>query len=272
MKYSVLMSVYKNDNYEWLEEAIISIMNQTVKTDDFVIVEDGPITSELESVIDKYKEKLPIKVVSLEKNMGLGVALNKGVLACKNSLIARIDSDDISASDRMEKQLQVFMENDNLSICGTLAKEFTNNINNVVSLATFPLTSADIKNYARKRNPFCHPSVMFKKEDVLAVGNYRSFHLCEDYDLWVRMIMAGMECVNINEYLHYWRISDDFYKRRSGIKYLKSILRFLKLQYQNEFLSAGEYYKSVVIRSIVYLMPNFLRSFIYRTFLRKKVL
>ena len=247
MKYSVLMSVYKNDNYGWLEEAIISIMNQTVKTDDFVIVEDGPITSELESVIDKYKEKLPIKVVSLEKNMGLGVALNKGVLACKNS-------------------------NDNLSICGTLAKEFTNNINNVVSLATFPLTSADIKNYARKRNPFCHPSVMFKKEDVLAVGNYRSFHLCEDYDLWVRMIMAGMECVNINEYLHYWRISDDFYKRRSGIKYLKSILRFLKLQYQNEFLSAGEYYKSVVIRSIVYLMPNFLRSFIYRTFLRKKVL
>ena len=113
---------------------------------------------------------------------------------------------------------------------------------------------------------------MFKKEDVLAVGNYRSFHLCEDYDLWVRMIMADMECVNINEYLHYWRISEDFYKRRSGIKYLKSILRFLKLQYQNEFLSAGEYYKSVVIRSTVYLMPNFLRSFIYKTFLRKKAL
>lgn len=270
MKYSVLMAVYKNDTCQWLEEAIISILNQTVKTDDFVIVKDGPLTAELDSVIDKYKKILPINVVSLETNMGLGIALNKGVLACKNSLIARIDSDDISACNRVEKQLKMFSENDNLSICGTMAKEFIGSVDNVTSYATFPLTDDDIKKYARKRNPFCHPSVMFKKEDVLCVGNYRNFHLCEDYDLWVRMIMAGMNCCNINEYLHYWRTSSDFYKRRSGIKYLKSILRFLKIQYKNKFLSKGEYCEAIVIRTIIYLIPNSLRGFIYKNFLRKK--
>lgn len=271
MNYSVLLSVYKNDNPKWLEEAIQSILNQTIKTNDFVIVKDGPVTEEINKIINKYKQLAPINIVNLKENMGLGLALNKGIKACKNNLIARIDADDISKPNRIEKQLLEFKKNGNLSIVGTMAFEFKGSIKNIVSKVNFPLTNQEIKKYAKKRNPFCHPSVMLKKDSVLKAGNYRDFHLCEDYDLWIRMISLDMQCLNINEYLHYWRVGDDFYKRRSGIKYLKSILKFLKLQKDNKFLTKFEYYKAVIIRSIVYLMPNCLRKFIYKNFLRNKV-
>lgn len=272
MKYSVLMSVYKKDNPLWLEEAIISILNQTVLTNDFVIVKDGPLTKELDNVLEKYKNQYSniIKLIQLEKNVGLGLALNQGVINCKNNLIARIDSDDISSPNRIEKQLQVFKENKDIAMVGTLAIEFKDDINNVCSYANFPEKSEDIIKYAKKRNPFCHPSVMFKKESIISAGNYQECYLCEDYDMWIRMIKNNEKFYNIQEYLHYWRVSDDFYKRRSGLKYLKSILSFFKRQYKNMFLSKKEYYSAVIIRTTVYLMPNSLRTFIYKNFLRKK--
>lgn len=271
MNCSVLMSVYKNDNPMWLSEAIESILNNTVKTNDFVIVKDGPVTSEIDKIINEYKTKYPniFNIITLNENVGLGLALNQGVLNCKNDLIVRIDADDISDKHRIEKQLAVF-KNSNVDICGCMAKEFKENINEICGYATFPVEHEEIVKYAKKRNPFCHPSVMLKKDAVIKAGNYRKCHLCEDYDLWIRMIMNGSICYNLNDYLHYWRVSDDFYKRRSGIKYLKSILSFLKNLRKNNFLSAKEYYSAVVVRSTVYLMPNNFRMFIYKNFLRKK--
>lgn len=272
MNYSVLMSVYIKDNPLWLEEAILSIFNQTIPTNNFVIVKDGPLTKELDQILTKYQKQYPetIKIIPLEKNVGLGLALNRGITECENELIARIDSDDISKPNRIEEQLKLFVKDKELSMVGTLATEFKDDINDICGYATFPETNDAIISYAKKRNPFCHPSVMFKKQAVLQAGNYQSCHLCEDYDLWIRMIQNHNKCYNIQEYLHYWRISDDFYKRRSGMKYLKSILAFLKRQYKNKFLSRKEYYSAVIIRSIVYLIPNKLRAFIYKNFLRKK--
>ena len=271
MNYSVLMSVYKNDKPIWLYEAIFSILNNTIKPNDFVIVKDGPVTKEIDEVISRLKKENPgiFNIVALEINMGLGPALNRGILACKNNLIARIDADDISDDKRIEKQLKIFEKFD-VDICGTMAKEFKDDINNVCGLATFPVEHNEIVSYAKKRNPFCHPSIMFKKDAVIKAGNYQACHLCEDYDLWIRMITSGSKCYNIDEYLHYWRVSDDFYKRRSGVKYLKSILSFLKKIYKNGFLTRKEYYNAVIIRSLVYLMPNKFRKFIYKHFLRKK--
>lgn len=272
MNYSVLMSVYRKDNPIWLREAIFSILNSSLKTNDFVIVKDGPVTDEIENVINEFKSEFSdiFNIIELKKNVGLGPALNKGVLACKNELIARIDADDISCKDRTLKQIKVF-ENNDIDICGTMAKEFKENTSNICGLAEFPKTHEDIVKYAKKRNPFCHPSIMFKKSAVLKAGNYQACHLCEDYDLWIRMIETGSKCYNIDEYLHYWRVSDDFYKRRSGFKYLKSILTFFSKQYKNGFLNIFEYLSAVFVRTIVYLMPNKLRGFIYKTCLRKKV-
>ena len=102
--YSVLMSVYHKEKAEFLREALDSIWNQTVQTDDFVLVCDGPLNEELDSVIAEHEKAHPgvLHVIRLEKNGGLGNALNIGIKQCKNELIARMDSDDISYPDRCE--------------------------------------------------------------------------------------------------------------------------------------------------------------------------
>lgn len=273
LNYSVLMSIYHKEKPEFFKESIESMLKQSVKTNDFVIVCDGPLTKELDDIIKNFvkKNKNIFNIVRLEKNMGLGLALNKGILACKNEYIARMDTDDIAASNRIEKQLEFLINHKDIDMIGCSALEFQDNIDNIIDKAVFPLTDDEIKKYAKSRNPFCHPSVMFKKSKVIEAGNYESFHLVEDFDLWVRMILNGCKFANLSESYLYWRVGQDFYKRRSGLKYAKSILRFLKKQYKRGFLNRKEYYKACIIRTIVYLMPNKLRELIYKNVLRKKV-
>ena len=111
--------------------------------------------------------------------------------------------------------------------------------------------------------------MMFKKSLILKAGNFRSVHLCEDYDMWVRMIENNTKCYNFEKILVYMRISSDFYKRRGGIKYLKSILRFKKELYNKNFYSLKDFIKSSGAHVIMCLLPNKLRDILYRKLLRK---
>ena len=111
---------------------------------------------------------------------------------------------------------------------------------------------------------------MFKKSAVINAGNYREYYLCEDYDMWLRMIRNGCKCYNIQDIYVYMRIGEDFYKRRGGHKYFKSIKKFKKEQLENGYFTKFEYLKSIIPHAIVCYMPNFSRDFIYRKFLRKK--
>lgn len=272
-KYSVLMSVYYKETANNLKKSIESVINQTVKCDEFVLIEDGPLTDELDNLIVEYQKQYPtiFKVIKLEKNVGLGLALNKGVLECKNEIIARFDSDDISINTRCEKQLNEFSLDNNLDIVGSNHIEFIDDASNKKSYSykNLPTSDEDIKKYARKRNPFSHSAVMFKKSRVLEAGNYRSYYYVEDYDLWVRMIQLGCKCKNIDEYLSYVKVSEDLYKRRGGLKYLKSLMKFKNEQLKNGFYSFGDYLKSSTAHIIVCLMPGSLRQFVYKKMLRK---
>ena len=240
--YSVLMSVYYKERPEWLRESIESILNQTIMTNDFVIVKDGKLTKELNDIISEYYKKYPdiLNIIELENNVGLGPALAIGVKACKNELIARMDSDDISIKERCEKQLNKYKEDPELDIVGSSIAEFIDNTNNIQAYRILPETDEEIKEFARRRNPFGHPSVMLRKSKVLEAGNYRSYYLVEDYDMWIRMIEHGAKCYNFQEILVFMRISEEFYKRRGGLKYLKSILKFKKEQLHNGFYSKKE--------------------------------
>lgn len=268
--YSVLMSVYYKDNVKWLQESIESILNQTIKTDDFVIIKDGKLTKELDELLNDYIKKEPriFKIIELEENKGLGIALAIGVIKCKNEVIARIDADDIAAPNRIEKQLY-FINKQNLDIVGTNIIEFEENINTVKAQMKMPETDLEIKKYAKRRNPFIHPSVILKKKSVLEAGNYKDFYLCEDYDMWLRMIENGAKCYNIQENLVYRRVNKDFYKRRGGIKYLKSILRFKTKQYKNGFFSSKDYIVSSLASIFSCLLPNRIREVLYNKILRK---
>lgn len=269
-KYSVLMSIYKKDNVEWLKYAIDCMLNQTVKPAEFVIVEDGPLTKELNKAIDAYlKVNSIFNVVKIEKNGGLGPALKLGVEKCNNEWIARMDADDYSPEDRIEKQFNVLKKYPDIGIIGSNAVEFYENIENSVSNVNLPEMPESLYKFAKRRCPFRHSGILYRKSEILRAGNYQECYLFEDYDLYARMFMQGTKGYNVQEDLLYVRVSPDFYKRRGGIKYLKSILKTKKRFYKMGFYSFKDYFISSFAHIVVCLMPNKLRDFIYRKFLRK---
>ena len=181
-----------------------------------------------------------------------------------------MDSDDYSVPNRIEKEFEIFEKDSTIGMVGSNVSEFIDNIQNVICNVVLPEENEDIIRFSKKRNPFRHPSVMFKKSEVIKAENYREYYLCEDYDMWLRMIRNNCKCYNIQENLVYMRISDDFYKRRGGIKYLKSINKFKKEQMTLGYFTKMEYLKSIIPHAIVCLMPNFMRDFVYKKLLRKR--
>lgn len=269
-EYSVLMSVYHKERPEYLKQAIESIQVQSLSTNDFVLVCDGPLNDELDAVIQTKQLEMGenLNVVRLAKNGGLGNALNEGIKHCKNELVARMDSDDIAYPDRCEKQIAVFNTHLEVSICSGIVEEFTTDLNTVDTKRVPPETNAEIVEFAKKRNPFNHPCVMYKKSAVEAVGSYQDFYLLEDYYLWLRMLMAGYQGYNIQEPLLHMRAGSDMYKRRAGWKYAKTQAKLFKFMKQQGFIGNGQYIKSCVIRSGSALAPNWLRKFMFERVLR----
>lgn len=271
-QYSVLMSVYYKEKPEYLREAMQSMFNQSVPTNDFVLVCDGQLNDGLDEVINEMqaKHKDILHVYRLKKNQGLGKALNFGLKHCRNELVARMDSDDISKIDRCEKQINVFESKPEISICSGVIEEFSENKEIVDAVRIVPETNEEIIEFAKKRNPFNHPCVMYKKSAVEEVGSYQDFYLLEDYYLWLRMIMAGNNGYNIQEPLLFMRAGSDMYKRRSGWNYAKSQIRLFKYMKTQIFIGRYQYIKSSLIRGGAALAPNWIRKFIYEKIMRTR--
>ena len=270
IQYSVLMSVYYKEKPEYLKEAMQSMFDQTVPTNDFVLVCDGLLNDGLDEVINEMQRthKDVFHVYRLEKNQGLGNALNFGLKQCRNELVARMDSDDISREDRCERQLKIFEDNPEISICSGAVEEFSNNKETVDALRVVPETNEEIIEFAKKRNPFNHPCVMYKKTAIEEAGGYKDFYLLEDYYLWIRMILNKCQGYNIQEPLLYMRAGAELYKRRSGVKYAKVQAELFLFMMRQGFIGKSLYLKSCIIRCGSALAPNWIRKVIYEKILR----
>jgi len=271
-QYSILMSVYHKENAEYLRTAMESIWNQTIPTDDFVLVCDGPLNEGLDAVIEEMEKEHPreLCIVRLEKNGGLGNALNEGIKHCKHELVARMDSDDISRPNRCEWQLKVFQKHPDISVVSGIVEEFTVSTDQIEARRIPPETQEEITIFAKKRNPFNHPCVMYKKSAVEAAGGYQDFYLLEDYYLWIRMLRNGAICYNLQEPLLWMRAGSEMYKRRAGWKYAQSQKALFKYMKDSGFISESQYIKSVAVRTMSSLTPNWLREFMFKTVMRKK--
>lgn len=270
-KYSVLMSLYIKEKSEYLKKSIDSMINQSIKPEQIVIVKDGPLTNELNDVLDTYLSNFPnlFSIVNSEKNIGLGLALNLGLQHCRNELVARMDTDDISLPDRCEKQLNIFKENINVDIVGSWISEFVDNENNVIGKRIVPNKHEEIIIYLKNRCPFNHMSVMFKKSAVIKSDGYKDFFFNEDYYLWIRMYENKCNFFNIQESLVNVRVNFETYKRRGGLKYFNSELNIQKYMKNKKIISATTYVYNVFIRFILQIMlPNKIRSYIFKKFAR----
>ena len=261
------MSLYKKEKQEYLRQAIDSMLSQTEKPDEIIIVEDGPLNEELYNVLQDYDGK--IKRVRVEKNVGLGLALNIGLDVCRNDLVARMDTDDISKPDRCEKQLERFVQNPQLSIVGAWVDEFIDSPEHVISTRMVPTDSDTIYNYAKRRSAFNHPVVMYRKSKVLQQNGYSDLRRNQDVDLFGRMLFAGNKAENINEALLWFRSNADLARRRKSWEntksYIGTIYRFWKMGYS----SFGDFLIVACAQICMYVLPIKVQSYIYKKFLRR---
>lgn len=272
-KFSVCTSVYKNDNPEFVRIALDSMLiNQSVKPDEIVLVQDGPVHEDLSSLLSEYECQYPevMHIIRLEKNGGLGNALKLGVDNAKYDIIARMDSDDICLRDRFEKQLAYLEEHPECDIVGGQMTEFITTPDNIVGRRAVPLTNDEIYDYMKSRCALNHVTVMFRKEAVLKAGNYQDWFWNEDYFLWVRMMMSDCKFANVPDVAVNVRSGADQYARRGGKKYFDSEIGIKKLMLKEGMITKTQFVINYVERFIIQLiLPNRIRGWVFRTFARK---
>lgn len=270
-EYSVLMSVYSKEKPEYLKLSIESMLNQTLPPLDFVLVKDGPLTEELNEVINLYKEKHPqlLNIIEIKKNVGLGKALDEGIKHCRYELIARMDSDDISLPSRCEKQLRVFNDNSEYSIVGTMIDEFYDDPTKIVSSRIVPVAHQEIFQFMKRRSPFNHPTVMYKKNEVLKVGGYGDLPRKQDLDLFSRMINNGCKAFNIAESLVLFRSNEDNFLRRKSWGYCKSYISVQYRIWKRGHCSLIDLLYVICGQLLVLLSPVWFLKWLSNKFLRK---
>lgn len=271
-KYSVLMSVYAKDTSAYVDAAVKSMLNQTVPPEEYVIVVDGPVTDELKNVITKYEaDRELFTVIWLETNGGLGNALNIGLSHCRNELVARMDADDISLPKRCERELELFQKNEKLVLCGTHIDEFYDVPENVHTVRKVPTDYETIRKFMRRRQPFNHPTVMFKKSEVIRCGGYGHLKRKQDFDLFSRMLNKGCYALNIDESLLKFRADKDSYRRRKSWDYVKSTIYVGKLNFKRGYCSIIDLAYIVCGQIALYVMPLKLMTYVSDKMLREKV-
>lgn len=268
--FSVLLSLYIKEHPSFLKQSLESLLYQTLQPNEIILVKDGPLTPELDTVVSEFaKSYATLKVVALPQNQGLGKALNEGLKHCSYELVARMDTDDIAKPERFEKQMNVFRRNPEIDICSAWIDEFEEDWHNVITTRRLPEKHEDIANYAQTRCPINHPVVMFKKSAVIKAGGYRHFPLFEDYYLWMRMLKYGSKFYNIQESLLYFRTSPDMFRRRGGWKYAMDEFHFQKVMLDLGMISSKQFLLNVLTRFPVRIAPNQVRSWLYKKALRK---
>lgn len=267
---SVLMSIYHKEKPEYFDQAMDSIWgHQTVKPDQVVLVEDGPLTTELYDVIKNWKVKLGevLDIISLEKNLGTGGAKSIGLEKCKGDYIAVMDTDDISNPERFEKQIKFLEKNTDIDAVGCFLEEINEKNEIIKDSVIYPLTHDELRKFFSKRDPIAHPTTMFKRRFFdKGVKYLPSLVMAEDTLLWYQGFLNNCKLANIDYIGLRFRRSSDFYKRRANWKKTIGLLKF-RLFHINRDLNYGI---KADIYAIAYffmsISPSFVKKLLYKLF------
>jgi glycosyltransferase involved in cell wall biosynthesis len=264
-QFSLLLPVWAGDRAEFLEAAFrSSVQEQTRPPDHVVIVRDGPVPGPLASAITALAAASPVPtdVLELAENGGLGPALDAGLAACRHDVVARMDADDISLPHRFAVQLPIIESG--IDLVGSGLLEFGADPDDLVGTRTPPVDPADIAARARFADPFNHPTVVYRRDLVRAVGGYSDFALMEDYLLWAKLLVAGARVANVAEPLVKYRVGAGAYARRGGWRQLRAELAVQRRFRQLGFTTRAQFARNVVLRGGYRLVPERLRRTAYR--------
>ena len=267
IKFTVLMCVYFKERSKNLSEALNSISGQTLLPNQIIIVKDGPLTEELEDSISNFirnNEHLNVKVYSLKKNLGLGLALNFGLQKCSFDWVARMDSDDICKPERFELLVRQIHLSEGVSVIGTYIDEFVGSASNITQTRKVKLKHEEIANDLKLRNPMNHVSVIFSKNDVLKVGGYPDNLFFEDYYLWTKLIIQGKKFMNLSESTVLVRTGSDMIGRRHGVFYAKQELNIQKYLYEKNIINSWLFLRNFFLRVLIRVFPKFILNIAYK--------
>lgn len=248
IKVSALMSVFHGDDHQHFFYALQSVTDQINIEIELILVADGCLSNDLEEILNEFiiNAKISITFIRISVNNGLAVALNLGLSYCNAKLVARFDSDDISHPERLITQSLFLDENPWVDIVGTdltlidtLGSEFGTRI--------YPKQHDDIKNNFYLRNPMAHPSVMFKKDEIVKVGSYPNFRKAQDYALWGKCLVSGCIMENIPCCLVKMRVGRGLSYRR-GLNYFMYEVQVLRYLREIRCITSQQYYVSYCLR------------------------
>lgn len=274
--FSVAMSIYKNDDPQYLKEALDSIIvQQSMKPTEVVVIGDGPVPEALEAVVNDEVERgkslgVDVRFLPQERNRGLGEALRIACENCRYDYIARMDSDDISLPDRFEKQMQIFEDYPDVGMVGGMITEFVGSPDNIVDRRVLPLNNEDIYKMMQTRCGVNHVTVIIRKSDLMAAGNYSGKFRQEDFYLWARMMKNKVVIQNIPDVVVNVRSGADQFARRGGMKYFHQHMMVFKFMYHEGLISRPVLIKNYCLRFAQVAFPTWLRTWIYQNVLRKK--
>lgn len=263
MKLSVLMSVYGKDDPAHLDQALNSLVTQITRPSEVILVEDGPISSSLKTVIDRYRSELAIESVIMAENCGLAAALNEGLLHCQNDFVARMDSDDVSLPQRFKEQIAFMQSHPDVAISSAWVEERESDMRFVIDVRQVPTDHENIYRFAKRRNPINHPVCIFRKSAVMAVGGYPNIRKAQDYALWALMLVKGYRFANIPKVLLQMRTGRALMARR-GLSYYRQEVSILRFQRECGFLGRRDYYINMMVRAFVRMQPPFIMRLMYR--------
>ena len=272
IKFSVLMPVYYKEKAEYFSVALNSILEQTLKPNEILIIEDGKLGDDLETVIVKAEQNNSdlVRVIRLEENKGIGYVRTLGIKECKYDIVAFMDSDDIARSDRFEKQIAFLKANPNIDMVGSWVTEFDEKPENIYSKRVLPTKPCEVYKFAKFRMPVNNNTIMFKKNPVIEVGSYQIATGFEDYEVCGKLLNKGYKIANIPEFLVNMRAGQSMMNRRKGLHYfIKYEYACMKSFYDIGFINFFEFLRNISLKLPLRIMPDWMRNLVYKKFLRK---
>ncbi len=263
-----LFSVYAGDQAPALFESLWTMLrNQSQPLDWTVGVIEGDLTPDLEEVVSYFTEVAWTRIPKVKNklNFGLPLALNHGLsLIAESDVVLKIDTDDLYPNNRVQRTLEAFAGNRELSLFGGQVEEWNKDYSDYVGSRAVPLDHEQISKYGKRRNPFNGPTVAFRADLAKKLGGFSQVGANEDYVLWAQMIQSGAVVQNSPEVLAFMRGGPDLVVRRSTARTRRGELEALRAIKKSGYFSTPTYCLHVLAKQLVRRLPIELNLYLYQ--------
>ena len=263
-KFSIILVVSDLDLPSYLDECLLSLQNQTLLPDQFILVYNGKIKDLLKNILNKYNRIFQYESIYLDSLEYFSNALNHGIKILSNDLFIRVDPDDINHPERFAIQVDFMHRNPDISFSSSYIEKFSSTNSSIKKVIKLPCNHLDLLEFTKKgRCPLAHPAVIMRTQAVRNIGGYSNFHKCQDLALWSVAMLKGYKFANLDKVLVKMRVGDYICSKRD-LTFFKSEVKVLLFQYSIGFLNFKRLLQNLSFRFSRQVIPNWLSNILYK--------